>query len=47
MNRSIGKFPFQVVNGRNFMGVLDLVHVLLGDRITDYGEAFVKKIQQL
>jgi hypothetical protein len=47
MNISTGKSPFQVVYGRNPMGVLYLVQLLLGDRIIDDGEAFVKHIQQL
>jgi hypothetical protein len=45
VNRSTGKSPFQVVYGRNPMGVLDLEQLLLGDRISDDGEAFVKHIQ--
>jgi hypothetical protein len=40
VNISIGKSPFQVVYGRNTMGVLDLVQLSLGDRIDDDGEAF-------
>jgi hypothetical protein len=47
VNRSIGKYPFQVVYGRNPMGVLDLVKLPLGDRISDDWEAFVECIQQL
>jgi hypothetical protein len=47
MNRSTGKSPFQVVYGRNNMGVLDLVHLPLGDRINDDGEAFGEHIQKL
>ena len=47
MNRYIGKSPFQVVHGRNPVGVLYLVQLPLGDRITDDGEAFLEHIQQL
>jgi hypothetical protein len=47
MNISTSKSPFQVVCGRNPMGVLDLVQLPLGDRINDDGEAFVEHIQQL
>jgi hypothetical protein len=47
MNRSTGKSPFKVVYDRNPMGVLDLVHLPLGDRINDDGEAFSEHIQQL
>jgi hypothetical protein len=46
VNRSIGKYPFQVVYIINPMGVLDLVQLLLGDRINDDGEAFAENIQQ-
>ena len=45
MNRSTSKFPFQVVHGRNPMGVLDLVQLPLGDRVNDDGEAFVEHSQ--
>ena len=47
MNRYIGKYPFHVVYGKNPMGGLDLVQLLLGDRISDDGEEFAKHIQQL
>jgi hypothetical protein len=47
VNRSRGKSPFQVVYGRNPMGVLDLVQLPLGDRISDDGEAFSEHIQLL
>ena len=47
MNRCSGKYPFKVFYGRNPMGVLDLVHLSLGDRINDDGEAFEEQIQQL
>ena len=42
MNRPIGKSPFQVVYGHNPQGVLDLVQLPLGDRVSDDGEAFVE-----
>lgn len=45
MNRSTGKYPFQI--GRNPSGVLDLLQLPLGDRISDDEEAFAKHIQQL
>ena len=47
VNRSTSKSPFQVDYGRNSMGVLDLVQLLLGDRIGNDGEVFVEHIQQL
>ena len=47
VNRSIGKYPFSVVYGRNPMVVLDLVQLPLGDVINDHMEAFVEHIQQL
>ena len=47
INRFAGKSPFQVVYGRNPMGVLDLVQLPLVDRINDDGEAFIEHIQQL
>ena len=47
LNISTGKYPFQVVYGRNHMGVLYLVQLPLGDRISDDGEAFAEHIQQL
>ena len=47
MNISTGKYPFQVVYGINPMGVLDLVHLTLGDKISDDREAFAKHIQKL
>ena len=45
INRSIGKSLFLVVCGRNPMHVLDLVQLLLGDKISDDGESFVEHIQ--
>ena len=45
VNRSVRKSPFQVVYGRNPMGVLDLVQLPLGDKISDDGEAFAEQIQ--
>jgi hypothetical protein len=47
VNRSTGKYPFQVVYSRNPIGVLDLVQLPHGDRISDDGEAFAEHIQQL
>jgi len=47
MNRYTGKSPFQVVYGKNPMGVLYLVKLPLGDMISDDGEAFAEHIQQL
>ena len=47
VNKSACKSPFQVVYGRNPMGVLDLVQLPLGDIISYDGEAFAKHIQQL
>ena len=47
MNRYTGKYPCQVVYGRNPMCVLDLAQLPLGDRINDDGEAFVEHIKKL
>ena len=47
MNKSTGKSPFQVVYGHNPQGVLDLVQLPLGDRVSDDGEAFVEQLHQL
>jgi hypothetical protein len=47
VNTSIGKSPFQVVYGRNSMGFLDLVQLLLEDKINDDDEAFAENTQQL
>jgi hypothetical protein len=45
VNGSTGKYPFEVVYDRNPIGFLDLVQLLLGDRISDDGEAFAEHIQ--
>ena len=47
LNRSTGKSPFQVVYGHNPQGVLNLVQIPLGDRVSDYGEAFAEQLHQL
>jgi len=47
VNRSTGKYPFQFVYGKNPSGVLDLVQLTLGDKISDDGIAFAEHIQQL
>ena len=47
VNRSTSKSPFQVVYGHNPQGILDLVQLPLGDRVSDDGEAFVEQLHQL
>ena len=47
VNRSTGKSPFQVVYRHNPQGVLDLVQLPLGDRVSDDGEAFAEQLHQL
>ena len=47
MNRSTGKSPFQVIYGHNPQGVLNLVQLPLGDRVSDDGEAFAEQLHQL
>lgn len=47
VNRSTGKSPFQIVYGRNPKGVLDLVQLPLGERISDDAVAFAEHLHQL
>lgn len=44
MNRSTGKSPFHIFYGQNASGVLDLLQLPLGDRISDDGEVFSEHI---
>ena len=47
VNRSTRKYSFQIVYGQNPQGVLDLVSLPLGDRISDDGVVFVEHLHQL
>jgi hypothetical protein len=47
INRSTGKSPFQIVYGKNPQGVLDLVQLPVGDRVSDDAEAFAEQLHQL